>query len=111
MNPLGIAKAAGQVVGGLTNIASGIIGTGARRREQRTAQKEYDIARAAARNVDTSNLAANMQNAYEDMTVSTQAADFAAQQQQQAIANTMGCLLYTSPSPRDRTRCRMPSSA
>ena len=26
-------------------------------------------------------------------------------------ANTMGCLLYTSPSPRDRTRSRMPSSA
>ena len=23
----------------------------------------------------------------------------------------MTCLLYTSPSPRDRTRCRMPSSA
>ena len=22
-----------------------------------------------------------------------------------------GCLLYTSPSPRDRTRSRMPSSA
>ena len=27
----------------------------------------------------------------------------------QAIDNT--CLLYTSPSPRDRTRSRMPSSA
>ena len=26
-------------------------------------------------------------------------------------ANTTGCLLYTSPSPRDRTRSRMPSSA
>ena len=25
--------------------------------------------------------------------------------------NDMGCLLYTSPSPRDRTRSRMPSSA
>ena len=25
--------------------------------------------------------------------------------------NVMGCLLYTSPSPRDRTRSRMPSSA
>ena len=25
--------------------------------------------------------------------------------------NIMGCLLYTSPSPRDRTRSRMPSSA
>ena len=26
-------------------------------------------------------------------------------------AATTGCLLYTSPSPRDRTRSRMPSSA
>ena len=26
-------------------------------------------------------------------------------------ARTMSCLLYTSPSPRDRTRSRMPSSA
>ena len=25
--------------------------------------------------------------------------------------NSKGCLLYTSPSPRDRTRSRMPSSA
>ena len=27
------------------------------------------------------------------------------------IENSYGCLLYTSPSPRDRTRSRMPSSA
>ena len=27
------------------------------------------------------------------------------------IRKNMGCLLYTSPSPRDRTRSRMPSSA
>ena len=27
------------------------------------------------------------------------------------ITNTYSCLLYTSPSPRDRTRSRMPSSA
>ena len=26
-------------------------------------------------------------------------------------AHVEGCLLYTSPSPRDRTRSRMPSSA
>ena len=25
--------------------------------------------------------------------------------------NVLSCLLYTSPSPRDRTRSRMPSSA
>ena len=34
---------------------------------------------------------------------------------EQAIESVMGglgtCLLYTSPSPRDRTRSRMPSSA
>ena len=28
-----------------------------------------------------------------------------------ALAQCMDCLLYTSPSPRDRTRSRMPSSA
>ena len=28
-----------------------------------------------------------------------------------ALAEAKGCLLYTSPSPRDRTRSRMPSSA
>ena len=27
------------------------------------------------------------------------------------ISRVYGCLLYTSPSPRDRTRSRMPSSA
>ena len=27
------------------------------------------------------------------------------------LAAGVGCLLYTSPSPRDRTRSRMPSSA
>ena len=27
------------------------------------------------------------------------------------VGGTMVCLLYTSPSPRDRTRSRMPSSA
>ena len=28
-----------------------------------------------------------------------------------ALSHLVGCLLYTSPSPRDRTRSRMPSSA
>ena len=27
------------------------------------------------------------------------------------LGGRMACLLYTSPSPRDRTRSRMPSSA
>ena len=29
----------------------------------------------------------------------------------EGYAQYMTCLLYTSPSPRDRTRSRMPSSA
>ena len=80
--------AATQALGGLTSIASGIIGGGARREEQRKAQKELAINKARYENLDTSNLAANMENTYEDLTVNTQAAD-------------MACLLYTSPSPRD----------
>ena len=31
--------------------------------------------------------------------------------QESGGAGAQGCLLYTSPSPRDRTRSRMPSSA
>ena len=78
-----------QAVGGLTSIASGIIGGGKRRREQREAEKELAINKARYENLDTSNLAANMENTFEDLTVNTQAADFAAQQQNQALANTM----------------------
>ena len=84
--------AAGQVLGGLTGIASGIIGGGKRRAEQRAAQKEFDINKARYENLDTSNLAANMENTYEDLTVNTQAADFQAQQQNQALANTMSSM-------------------
>ena len=76
-------------IGGLTSIASGIIGGGKRRAEQRAAEKELAINKARYENLDTSNLAANMENTFEDLTVNTQAADFAAQQQQAALANTM----------------------
>ena len=52
------------------------------------------MARAKARmmNLDTSNLSANMENSYEDLTVNTQAADFTAQQNQANLANTMSGL-------------------
>ena len=35
----------------------------------------------------------------------------ASAQKPTAVMDAMNCLLYTSPSPRDRTRSRMPSSA
>jgi len=84
--------AAQGVIGGLTGIAGGIIGGGKRRREQREAQAEFNRNKARYENLDTSNLASNLDNAYEDLTVNTQAADFAAQQQQQALSNTMGSM-------------------
>jgi hypothetical protein len=86
----GAAISAG--VQGLAGIAGGIIGGGKRRREQRAAQAEMQRAKARMMNLDTSNLAANMENPYEDLTVNTQAADFAAQQNQANLANTMSGL-------------------
>ena len=66
MNPMMIAKGAAQAVGGLTSVASGIIGGGARRREQRAAEQEYGKEMAAFRRMDPSNLTAGMQNTFED---------------------------------------------
>lgn len=79
-----------QGVGGLMGVAGGIIGSGKRKREQREAQREMQRNKARYENLDTSNLAANLDNAYEDLTVNTQAADFAREQAQQSQANIMG---------------------
>ena len=85
-----IAQGAGKAISGLTSAVGSIVGGGKRRREQAAAQQEFDAEKLAFKNLDTSNLAANMENTYEDLTVNTQAANFAAQQQQQGLANTMG---------------------
>lgn len=77
------------VAQGLVGIAGGIIGSGKRKREQRAAQEEFNMRKQAFMEQDTSNVYANMENVYEDLTVNTRQADFQAQQQQQALANTM----------------------
>jgi len=82
------------IIGGVAGIAQGLIGRGKRRREQRAAAAEYRGMRKRFENLDTSNLAASVQNpfaenVFEDLTVNTQAAEFAAQQGQQARANIM----------------------
>ena len=52
-------------------------------------------------------------DAHVEMTASNVVASMSgcAGQRCMAAAQMVGCLLYTSPSPRDRTRSRMPSSA
>ena len=79
-------------VSGLAGIAGGIIGSGARKREQKAAQAEFNRNKARMEGADTSNLALNQENTMEDLTVNTQQADFIAQQQQQGMSNTMDSL-------------------
>lgn len=82
----------GQVIGGLTSIASGMIGSGKRKREQRAAQAEYNRRKASFENLDTSNVYANMQNTMEDLTVNQEQAQFQAEQSQQGLSNIMGSM-------------------
>jgi len=74
---------------GLAGIAGGIIGSGARKREQRKAQQGFNTNKARMEGADTSNLYENQENVYEDLTVNTQQADFVNQNQQAGMANTM----------------------
>jgi len=80
----------GQVIGGLTGIASGIIGSKKRKAEQRKAQAEFNRRKAAYENLDTTNVYKNMENTMEDLTVNQQQAQFQAEQSQQGLANIMG---------------------
>lgn len=79
----------GQVIGGLTGIASGLIGAGKRRRELREAKTEYDRNRARLEGLDTSNVYANMENTMEDLTVNQEQAKFQAEQMNQGLAGAM----------------------
>ena len=87
-----VAEAAGSAVQGLTSIASGIIGSGARRREQRQAQAEYDMNMQRFAQQDTSNLyaaggsgiAALAQSLAQQETQAAQAASASIAQQEQA---------------------------
>ena len=89
LDPAVIAGGSAGVIGGIAGIASGIIGSKQRRREQQQAQGEFNMYKAQLEARDTSNPYANIVNVYEDLTVNTQAADFAAQQQAQGQANIM----------------------
>jgi hypothetical protein len=79
----------GDILEGAARFGMSYVG-GKKRLERRdAAQSAYDQSMANYFNQDTSNLYANMENTAEDLTVNTQAADFAAQQQAQGQANIM----------------------
>jgi hypothetical protein len=86
MIPMGAVMSGVQ---GIAGIASGLIGAGKRKREQRAAQAEFDKRKNEFEGLDTSNLYSNLENVYEDLTVNQQQAEFTNRAQQQSMANTM----------------------
>ena len=84
-----LMQAAGSAATGLVGIASGIIGSGRRRREQRQAQAEFQKRMAEYQNLDISNLYSDLENTYEDLTVNRQQADYTRRQQERGFASTM----------------------
>lgn len=84
--------AIGMGVKALSGIAGGIIGSGKRKAEEQAAQVEFDKAKAALLNRDISDPTKNLENQYEDLTVSTKADEMRVAGQQQALANTLGSM-------------------
>jgi hypothetical protein len=73
--------------------------TGPARRERfQNAESDFNRTRAQYMNQDLSNPMLNMENAYEDLTVNQQEADFITEQQNQGLANTMNAMSSTAGS-------------
>tara|TARA_R100001369_G_C3313549_1_gene167734 strand:+ start:158 stop:946 length:789 start_codon:yes stop_codon:yes gene_type:complete len=86
-------------VGGLAKLGMSLAGRKSRIAEQKAAKEAMAKRMSDYENLDTSNLNANVenkfqnqQNAYEDLTVNTQQAEFESQQSQQSQANIMSSL-------------------
>jgi len=86
-------------VGGLAKLGMSLAGRKERIAEQKKAKEAMAKRMGEYENLDTSNLNANVenkfqnqQNAYEDLTVNTQQAEFEGQQMQQSQANIMSSL-------------------
>jgi len=77
---------------GLLNIGQTLYGRKARRERYDQSKADFDRTMATYQSLDTTNPYLNMENAYEDLTVNQQEADFIAAQQQQGMANTMNQL-------------------
>jgi hypothetical protein len=88
----GMIEGASQAVGGTVKAIGSLFGGGKRRREQRRARAELKREKENFQNLDVSNPYADITNPYQNLTVNTQAADFAAQQTAQGSANIMSNL-------------------
>ena len=93
-------------------------------REEKLNPSQYTIARDEGLSVDTREIKTNYRSAYENLEVVNRAVNmivddvgeipFSVNAKLRGItpvAKDISCLLYTSPSPRDKRQSRMPSSA
>ena len=80
----------GDIVQGAVAFGTSFIDNAERKRKIAESQAAYDRSLDAYFNQDTSNLMLGLQNTAEDLTVNTQAADFAAAQQRQGMADILG---------------------
>ena len=84
-----LAAAAIAAAPGAIKAVGSMFGSTKRKRAQEAAAQELGQRKQAYESFQFTNPYANMQNAFEDATVNQQAAQFQAQQQQQALASTM----------------------
>lgn len=82
----------GDIFEGAVKFGASYAGGRKRLAKREEAQLGYDESMANYFAQDTSNLYSNLENTMEDLTVNTQAADFAAQQQAQGLSNIMGSM-------------------
>ena len=88
----GMGGGAARALSGATQLVGSFIGGRKRRREQRAATAELARRKQKFEQLDTSNPYQNISNPYVNLTVNTQAADFAAQQSAQGAANIMSSM-------------------
>ena len=86
------ASIIGGAASGVGGILQGLIGGRKRRQEQRAAAAELKNRTNQYENFQFQNFYSGLQNPYENLTVNTQAAEFASQQQQQGLSNTLDAL-------------------
>jgi hypothetical protein len=82
----------GDIIGGALKYGASYIGGKKRLARESEAKGLFDTAYQGYMTQDISNTFSNMENTMEDLTVNTQAADFAAQQQSQGLSNIMGSM-------------------
>ena len=76
---------------GLNLLQNAVTGP-ARRERYANAEADFNMAKTKYMNQDLSNPNLNMENAYEDLTVNTQQADFIANNQNQGLSNSLNSL-------------------